>query len=434
MVGTLLQLLRPKRRSRRRRGVFASLLRWFTPGLTLTSVIAAILAVFTGHINLPSLDQYRGHQPPVVDDPIAAQFDPSGSALGSGSFRANSSATPDASRGAFSLAGGHPGDGSTASGSRAETSSRFGWPIFGKSRAAPIQPVALSKLSATAPAKSQQSIRVATFNIRVFGKSKSGKPEVVDAIAKTVMQFDVVAIQEIRGDPSIPINALLSRIYQRGGRYQATVSEPIGRTSQTECYAFVWDQQRIDLVPDSEYKIDDPADRMHREPMVATFQTRVAPTDSLRPFRFTMINVHTDPDEVSGDTPENELNVLDDVFARVRDWQYRQDGEDDYLLLGDLNVDTAGLAELGSIPNMVSLAGDEPTNTRRTKTYDHILIDRAVTVEATGRAGVLDLGGWLQLDDDAVNDISDHLPVWAEFTVYESPRYTTSTRPSTAMR
>jgi len=432
VVGTLLQLLRGKRRSRRsrrRRSPLGSLLRWFTPGLTLTGVIAVILAVLTGHIHLPSLDNYRGDQPPVVDDPIAAQFDPSGSAVGSAFPGAG--ATPSSG-----AAGQTPAFSSepSASGSRAETSSRFGGPTPGGNPDPPIQSVALSTAGRTPPTKSLQAIRVATFNIRVFGTSKAGKPDVIDALAKTVLQFDIVAIQEIRGDPSIPINALLSRVYELGGRYQATVSEPIGRTSQTECYGFIWDQRRIDLVPGSDYKIDDPMDRMHREPMVATFQTRVASTDSLRPFRFTMINVHTDPDEVFGDTPDNELNVLDDVFVRVRDWQYRQDGEDDYLLLGDLNVDTEGLAELGRIRNIVSLAGDEPTNTKRTKTYDHILIDRAVTVEATGRAGVLDLGRWLKLDEAAVSDISDHLPVWAEFTVYESPRYSMSARPSTTAR
>jgi hypothetical protein len=229
-------------------------------------------------------------------------------------------------------------------------------------------------------------------------------------------------VQEIRGDPNIPINVLLAEITRQGGRYRATIGPPIGNTSQTECYGFLWDQDRIDFIADSDYMIDDPRNRMHREPMVASFQTRVAPVDSRLPFRFTLINVHTDPDEVRGDTPDNELNVLDDVFRSVRDFEYAESGEEDFILLGDLNVNVAGLKELGAIPGMVSLAGDVPTNTLKTQTYDHILLDARVTTEYAQRSGVLDLERMFGIDRSKAGNISDHLPVWAEFSVYESPR------------
>jgi hypothetical protein len=42
------------------------------------------------------------------------------------------------------------------------------------------------------------TIKVASFNIQVFGTSKLGKPEVMDVLAKVVRRFDVVAIQEVR--------------------------------------------------------------------------------------------------------------------------------------------------------------------------------------------------------------------------------------------
>ena len=40
--------------------------------------------------------------------------------------------------------------------------------------------------------------RIGAFNIQVFGKSKAGKPEVMDVLAKIIRTYDVVAIQEIR--------------------------------------------------------------------------------------------------------------------------------------------------------------------------------------------------------------------------------------------
>ena len=203
------------------------------------------------------------------------------------------------------------------------------------------------------------------------------------------------------------------------GDYVASISQPIGRTSHKECYAFVWDQRRIAMVPGSAYVVDDAVDRMHREPMVASFYT-TAPATNGRPFSFTIINAHTDPDEVSDRATSNEINVLDDVFIRVRQYEYEQSGEEDCILLGDLNVNADKLQEIATIPNMVTLLGNTRTNTRGSKTYDHILIDREMTREYVGRAGVIDFKRDFGLSEQQALLISDHLPIWAEFSAYES--------------
>lgn len=397
MIKWLWSIIWGKKRSRRRsqRGLVWTLFRWFTPGLTITGVVFAILAALTGQVNLPSLDSIRGNEPPVYDDPIAASVNSSPTALQPTSF--------------------------TSPRSPNERGSPRG---VAPDRLTPSAPPALQETGSrhSRSGKSQTAIRIASFNIQVFGKKKSSNATVMQQLATIFMQFDVVAVQEIRGDPNIPVNLLLAELRRQGGRYRSVIGPPLGRTSQTECYAFIWDQERIDLIPQSNYVVDDPDDRMHREPMVASFQTRVAPVDSRLPFRFTMINVHTDPDEVRGDTQDNELNVLDDVFQSVRNFDYETTGEEDFILLGDLNVDVKGLGELGQIPGIVSLVGDVPTNTRKTKTYDHILIDSRITTEFVHRAGVLDLESFFGIDQAAAVKISDHLPVWAEFSVYESPR------------
>ncbi|WP_338020092.1 endonuclease/exonuclease/phosphatase family protein [Rhodopirellula sp. P2] len=365
-----------RRRSSRSSG---SILRWFTPGISITGVIAMVIAALTGQVNLPTLDSLRGSEAPVYEDPLAASLTPE--QMGARGYSGNA-------------------------------------PIGG------IAPVSLITPASDRSQKPDASVRVATFNIQVFGKSKSEKPEVMRRLAQVCLLFDVIAIQEIKGDPALPINGLLDEIASLGGRYNATVSEPQGRTSQTERYGFVWDTDRIDLVSGSDYLVSDELDRMHRAPMVASFQTRVTPTPNRMPFRFTLINVHTDPDEVGsrmGDTPKNEMNVLDDVFHSVRMYEYQSTGEEDFVLMGDLNVDTQWLLETGQIPNVKSLVGDKPTNTLQTKTYDHLLIDTATTREFTGRAGVLDLKSALQISEEDALRVSDHMPVWAEFSVYEIP-------------
>ena len=51
--------------------------------------------------------------------------------------------------------------------------------------------------------------RIATFNIKVFGKTKMGKPEVVSQLVDTVLQYDMVAVQEIKDiDQTVPYDFL----------------------------------------------------------------------------------------------------------------------------------------------------------------------------------------------------------------------------------
>jgi endonuclease/exonuclease/phosphatase family metal-dependent hydrolase len=155
--------------------------------------------------------------------------------------------------------------------------------------------------------------------------------------------------------------------------------------------------------------------------MVASFRARVPAASGRRPFRFTMINVHTDPDVVDPKRTDSEINVLADVFHRVREYEFGLHGEDDFILLGDLNVDTERLGALGQIPGVISVAGDVMTNVTRSQTYDHILIDRNITREYAERMGVIDFQQDLGLNEDQAKAISDHLPLWAEFSVYEAP-------------
>ena len=211
--------------------------------------------------------------------------------------------------------------------------------------AAPLQPVSLDRNLS----RPQERIRVATFNIQRFGEKKAADAEVMSHLAKIVSSFDLVAIQEVQSPQAMPIARLVDLINRSGGQYDASVSEPIGHTTYREQYAFVWDSKRIRMIPDSAYMVRDnpyPNNRMHRPPMVGSFETRIPLPPDRRPFRFTVINAHTDPDEVNGNSPLNEMNVLDDVFIRVREYEYHVRQITNVLLVGDLNVSVANLGEL----------------------------------------------------------------------------------------
>lgn len=299
----------------------------------------------------------------------------------------------------------------------------------GETASLSLQPISIRD----AGEKTADRIRIATFNIRQFADAKSNNMPVMQRIAEIVSLVDVIAIQEVMAGGR-PVDVLLQILNQNttAGRYKAAVSPAIGRTSHKEHYVYIWDSSRIAIVPDSSYVIQDGQpgagdDLMHREPFVASFQVRTSPTQQNAPFRFTLINVHTDPDDVSGAL--NELDVLDDVFNSVRSYEYQLNGETDYILLGDLNVPVKGLSELGAIPNVISLAGSETTNIIRTKTLDHILIDQSQTRSwIPGRAAVMDLANEFGMTQEEVAQVSDHLPVFAEFSVYEgSPTGAAST-------
>ncbi|HUG93432.1 MAG TPA: hypothetical protein VML55_21515, partial [Planctomycetaceae bacterium] len=97
-------------------------------------------------------------------------------------------------------------------------------------------------------------------------------------------------------------------------------------------------------------------------------------------------------------------------------------GEDDVILLGDLNADEYHLGALGDLPGIFCAISGVPTNTRGTRTYDNIVFDRRATVEYTGRSGVLDLRREYGLTLEQALEISDHLPVWAVFRTHEGAR------------
>ena len=272
-------------------------------------------------------------------------------------------------------------------------------PIETQSRAdaVPAQPA-----SARRPG---ETLLIATFNIQVFGKSKLSKPGVLDVLAQAVRHFDVVAIQEVRASEDDILPRFIEAINADGSRYDFLIGPRLGRTVSTEQYAFVYDTATVACDTAAAGTIADPADLLHREPFEAHFRARTQP--QAREFSFWLVNTHTDPDEV-----KQEVDALADVFQFMRTADPR---EDDVILLGDLNASESQLGRLGQIPGITWAVSGAMTNTRRNKAYDNILFDRPATSEYTGRWGVFDLESTFGLTREQALQVSDHLPVWAEF-------------------
>lgn len=273
--------------------------------------------------------------------------------------------------------------------------------------------------------RSGSTVRVGSFNIQVFGTSKLNKPRVMNVLAEVVRRFDVVAIQEVRAKSDDVLPKFVELINSTGRHYDFVIGPRLGRTTSTEQYAFIFDTASIEVDRAALYTVADPDDRLHREPLVGWFRVRGPQPEQA--FTFSLVDIHTDPDET-----EQELNALDDVFQAVRN---DSRGEDDVIVLGDLNVDDRHLGELGQLSNIAWAISGVPTNTRGNKLYDNIVFSRTATTEFAGRAGVFDLIREFNLTTDEALEVSDHLPIWAEFSIYEGgqPGHI-ATRPSGTFR
>jgi len=258
-------------------------------------------------------------------------------------------------------------------------------------------------------AQSGDAIRVCSFNIQVFGTSKLSKPQAMEVLAAVVRRFDVVAIQEVRSTDDTVVPQFVRMVNADGSRYDFIIGPRLGRTNSKEQYAVLFNTARIEVDRGSIYTVDDPGDLLHREPLVARFRVHGVPQQQA--FTFNLVNIHTDPDETA-----TELDALADVFVGV---QRNGGGEDDVILLGDLNVDERHFGRLGRLPGIGHAITGVTTNTRRDKMYDNIVFDRRATVEFTGRWGVVDLQREFNLTQQAALQVSDHCPVWAEFSAYE---------------
>jgi endonuclease/exonuclease/phosphatase family metal-dependent hydrolase len=264
------------------------------------------------------------------------------------------------------------------------------------------------------PPRSPQTVLIASFNIQAFGEKKIGVPATAERIAAIINCFDVVAIQEVRALDQSVIPQLIQYINARGARYDFILGPRLGRTSSKEQYCYIFDTSRINSGQNASYTVDNQADLLHRTPLVARFMTRVP--QGYRPFSFSLINIHTDPDEV-----KLELPVMHTVLQAVREYEWSTAGEDDVILMGDLNAAPKIFGNLGKVPNIYWTIRDQPTNTRRTQCYDNMLFDGILTNEFTSRAGVLDMSTMFGISIDEALKISDHNPIWAEFTIIEQP-------------
>lgn len=267
------------------------------------------------------------------------------------------------------------------------------------------------------------TIYVSSYNIQVFGQTKLEDALAMDVLTHLATRFDIMAIQEIRSKEQDVMPRFLERINQQGLHYDFVISERLGRTVSKEQYAFLYDATRIEPI-DEPFVVPDVRDWVHREPFVCRFRVRGLPPEQA--FTFVLINIHTDPD-----LTDDELAAMASIYQYVKE-EYPD--EDDFIVLGDLNEDEHNLGPLGQIPGIMYVIGGQPTNTAGTRTYDNMLFEQRSTGEFTGLSGVFPLINEYHLSMEEAARVSDHLPIWAEFSSSEVRTGAIASRPTGVIR
>ncbi len=294
---------------------------------------------------------------------------------------------------------------------------------------------------AVPPKVVDRNLLIGTWNIRAFGditpkwessEGDSPKRNLADvcALAEIVSRFDVCAIQETR-DNLMGLHAMMARLGENWAFILTDVGE--GDPANGERLAFVFDLRRVkpsgmaaELVVPEEWfgKIDRAAlDRQFaRTPYAVSFS---AGTQA-----FTLVTLHVIWGDDSSDRTAELSTIASWLASRARD---AAEFNRNLIALGDFNIDRAddpnwqAFTDKGLTPP-IELYGlsrtifDKPT---KESFFDQIAWftkgnKEQLTLGYTGKAGRFE---WTKhIHQELENTpkswrISDHYPLWAEFSL-----------------
>lgn len=266
-------------------------------------------------------------------------------------------------------------------------------------------------------------IKIASWNIENFGKSKATNPEIMKKIAFILKNYDIIAVQEIsnvreQSDAGCPRNenacpgdencglirnaldTYLNDAYSEN--YEFVFSPQV----KDERYLYIYDPDSVEFIhadlaadPLDSLPICDPKPEntglMVRQPYMASLQSG--------DFRFMLITAHTSPS-----INEQEIDGLGQIHESAK-----SEGIENILTLGDLNADCSYLdGEQGAYMSFPSKAqwiiGDEEDTTVSATdcAYDRFIWDYGRYDFFNGNYGIY---------KNITDEVSDHYLIWAEF-------------------
>lgn len=251
------------------------------------------------------------------------------------------------------------------------------------------------------------NISIASFNIKVFGKTKASNDTVMASLVDIVSNYDIIAIQEIKDiDQEVPYEFLELLNNNSITKYEMLLSKRSGsqeddRSSQ-EQYAILYNPELISVKDNGTLYNDSINDSFQREPFLAHLSVKNTTLD------FVLGVIHTKPAAA-----EEEIAALIDVF----NWSKNYYDDKDVMIVGDYNADCSYFdeedipeLEIGSAEFLWAIPNEADTNLANSNcTYDRMVLTGDLKNNFNGKWGV---------DDNfSESKISDHWPVWIELEI-----------------
>ncbi len=266
-------------------------------------------------------------------------------------------------------------------------------------------------------------VRVASFKLNPSVSTVQGDAT-LNLLADICRRYDAIALQKLDSQDEGWLAKLTQRMNQMGATGTGSSAEGMpsnqpsnfffvsdrnhnqGRPTQS---AIIYNRRTLELDQSKWYSVNDPDNLLGRKPIVAWFRARgPRPEQSLT---FTLVNV-----EMNNALPAEELIHLNQLFRAIRN---DGRGEDDVLIVGDFNAGNTGLQAIQKMNALTWVVSKVPNMQNQPTEFDNLVFNETATVEFTGRGGVFDFMRYYNLGLDDSMRISAHMPVWAEFSIFE---------------
>lgn len=288
------------------------------------------------------------------------------------------------------------------------------------------------------PKVADRNLLVATWNIRALGglhdayDENPGSPKRnlrgLAHIAEVASRFDVLAIQEVKRE----VTALRELARMMGPHWGLIVSDVTeGDKGNTERLGFLFDRRRVEpsglagelVLPPLES--GDPTRQFARTPYAVSFRAGQE--------EFILVTLHV----LYGDVPEEREPELRSIARWMSEWTGRERFHDDLIVLGDFNIDRAGdpRFEIFTESGLTVPSGIRGVRTNiyghAAKHYDQIAwFMGKIRMDPTGNAGVVHFEDsvFRELSKRSMSyRVSDHLPLWVEFSLDRSREHLADT-------
>ena len=233
----------------------------------------------------------------------------------------------------------------------------------------------LNSTNTTNAPLNQNSIKIANWNLQIFGDSKASNSTLMSFYVNKITNYDIIFIQEIRDADGSSFDSLCGML----SNYKCSISSRAGRSSSKEQYGVIYKKEMIieevkDYNPDVE-------DRWERPPI------------RIKVYNMSIYNIHIKPENV-----KEELYYLEQLIPK----------ETNTIVLGDFNMDCS-YYNTESNSEFDTWTPTVPDTSDTTVSSNECAYDRLFYYDTH----IINSG----IDRESITkDISDHYLIWAEIS------------------